>query len=44
MGSGCKPDGFAYGGSNPSRPTMVNSVATELTTSETRGYEYGGHG
>ena len=24
MGSGCKPDGFAYGGSNPSRPTKAN--------------------
>ncbi len=24
MGSGCKPDGFAYGGSNPSRPTMAD--------------------
>ena len=26
MGSGCKPAGFAYGGSNPSRPTTVNSA------------------
>ena len=24
MGSGCKPDGLAYGGSNPSWPTKVN--------------------
>ena len=26
MGSGCKPDGFAYGGSNPSRPTTRASI------------------
>ncbi|GEM_PF-1754190 len=33
MGSGCKPDGLAYGGSNPSWPTKVNLSIEGLTAS-----------
>ena len=42
MGSGCKPDGFAYGGSNPSRPTKANSARAGLALPEKERAEYGG--
>src|SRR5665647_2175174 len=42
MGSGCKPDGFAYGGSNPSRPTKANSARAGLALPEKGRAEYGG--
>ena len=42
MGSGCKPDGLAYGGSNPSWPTKANPVFAGLATSRIGRAEYGG--
>ena len=39
MGSGCKPDGLAYGGSNPSWPTKVNPRG--LATSDVESEQYG---
>lgn len=41
MGSGCKPDGLAYGGSNPSWPTKVNPARAGLALP---GFKWQGNG
>ena len=41
MGSGCKPDGFAYGGSNPSWPTTANPVHAGLAAPGIGSAKYG---